>query len=161
MKTHRAPWSPSLAVLTALATALLLGSATALLWQGSQRILGALLAAVWLGSLLFVIRGYTITPDAIEVHRLLWRTRLPLHGLESVRCDPDAMRGSLRLFGNGGLFSFTGLYRNSTLGSYRAFVTDPRRCVILRFPARTIVLSPAEPETFAQELRSTTSAASL
>jgi hypothetical protein len=161
MKHYRAPWSTSLVVLTALATMLLLGSATALLWHGKQSALGALLAAVWAGSLLFVIRGYTIAPDAIEVHRLLWRTRLLLRDLESVRCDPGAMRGSLRLFGNGGLFSFTGLYRNPTLGTYRAFVTDPSRSVILRFPARTVVLSPAEPETFAQELRSTTSAAPL
>ncbi len=46
------------------------------------------------------------------------------------------MRGSLRLFGNGGMFSITGLYRNRALGNYRAFVTDLKKTVVLRFMKR-------------------------
>jgi hypothetical protein len=58
------------------------------------------------------------------------------------------MKGSIRLFGNGGLFSFTGLYRNKKLGNYRAFVNDWHKCVILRFAKRTIVVSPNDPDGF-------------
>ena len=86
------------------------------------------------------------------MHRLLWSTVLPRVGLESAQVEPDAMRGSLRTFGNGGAFSFTGFYYNKRLGSYRAFVTDPHRTVVLRYATRRVVLSPATPEDFVRDL---------
>jgi Bacterial PH domain len=104
--------------------------------------------AIVCGGALFTIRGYAVTADALLVRRLWWATRLPLAGLCSAAFEPDAMRRSLRLCGNGGLFSFSGLFRNKTLGNYRAFVTDPRRVVVLRFATRTVVVSPSEPEEF-------------
>ncbi len=104
------------------------------------------------GAALCTIRGYTITSDAILVHRLLHDTSLPRAGLESASADPEAMRGSLRTCGNGGAFSFSGFYYNKRLGSYRAFVTDPRRAVVLRYANRRVVLSPSSPEDFAREL---------
>jgi hypothetical protein len=61
-------------------------------------------------------------------------------------------RRSLRTFGNGGAFSFTGFYYNKRLRSYRAYVTDPRRSVVLRYTNRRVVLSPAAPEDFVQDL---------
>lgn len=111
------------------------------------------------GSALFTVRGYSVTPDAILIHRLLWTTRLSLAGLHSAQVEPDAMRRSLRLFGNGGLFSFTGFFRSKALGVYRAFVTDPHRTVVLHFPTRTVVLSPSAPEEFVHDLRVTSQAA--
>jgi hypothetical protein len=101
---------------------------------------------------LFTIRGYEIRPEVILVHRLLWDTKLPRAGLESAQAESDAMRGSLRTFGNGGAFSFSGFYYNKRLGSYRAFVTDPRRAVVLRYASRRIVVSPDTPENFVYEL---------
>jgi hypothetical protein len=113
----------------------------------------ALLPLVLLfGTALFTIRGYSIASDCILVHRLLWSTRLPRAGLESAQAEPDAMRGSLRTFGNGGAFSFTGFYYNKRLGSYRAYVTDPQRTVVLRYANRRVVLSPATPEDFVRDL---------
>src|SRR3954464_11996498 len=100
------------------------------------------------GGALFTIRGYTVTPDALLVHRLFWTTRLPLAGLQSAQFEPNAMRWSIRTFGNGGLFSFTGWYRNKALGAYRAFVTDPHQTVVLHFPNRTVVVSPSVPAEF-------------
>jgi hypothetical protein len=119
-------------------------------------------AAVWLGWLpvvlglacaLFAVRGYTIMPEAILVHRLLWTTELPRVGLESARYAPNAMRWSIRKFGNGGFFSFSGFYWNKALGLYRAYVTDPARTVVLRYSSRrTVLLSPAAPLDFVREL---------
>jgi hypothetical protein len=79
---------------------------------------------------------------------LFWATPLSLAGLQSASYEPRAMRWSLRTFGNGGFFSFSGFYRNRRLGAYRAFVTDLKRTVVLRFLTRTIVVSPAAPEQF-------------
>ena len=104
------------------------------------------------GTALFTIRGSRIGSDSSLVHRLMWSTLLPRAGLQSAQVEPDAMRGSVRTFGNGGAFSFTGFYYNKRLGSYRAYVTDPRRAVVLRYAKRRVVLSPAAPEDFVQDL---------
>jgi hypothetical protein len=158
MKTYKAPWSTSLIVTSFVATLLCVGvtillfsnGRSALTWTGIGPIALICCAA------LFMVRGYTVTSDAILVHRLFWATRLPLVNLESATFDPKAMRRSIRTFGNGGLFSFTGFYANKTLGRYRAFVTDPNRAVVLRFSKRTIVVSPSPPDDFAHSLNATT-----
>ena len=82
-------------------------------------------------------------------------TRMPRAGLQSATFDPQAMRGSLRTFGNGGFFSITGFYWNKTLRTYRAFVTDPRHAVVLRYERRMVVVSPGDPEAFVRELAET------
>jgi PH (Pleckstrin Homology) domain-containing protein len=79
--------------------------------------------------------------------------------LRSAQFEPDAMRQSIRTFGSGGLFSFTGCYRNKALGAYRAFVTDPHRTVVLHFPTRTVVVSPSAPEEFVHDIGITSRAA--
>ena len=114
--------------------------------------MGWLVALILPAAALFIIRSYTIEPNTLAIQRLLWTTRLPLSGLQSAEVVPDVMRGSLRLFGNGGMLSITGLYRNRALGNYRAFVTDLNRTVVLRFPKRTIVVSPENPDRFVAEI---------
>jgi hypothetical protein len=159
MKTYQAPWGKPLIVCSCLLVAL------AVVW-----IIGAayirpfitppflapfaqwLLPLIVLGCLPFMIRSYEITDDAILIRRLFWTTRLDRSGLKSAVVIPKAMRKSLRTCGNGGVFSFTGWYWNKTLGSYRAFVTDMNRTVVLRFEKRTVVVSPDEPEEFVKEL---------
>jgi Bacterial PH domain len=151
MKSYKAPWSISLIVMTSLASVICVGVSLDLARHG--RALEALLPlAIVCGGLLFIIRGYTITGDAILVHRLFWSTRLPLLGLQSAEVAPDIMRGGFRLWGNGGLFSFTGWFRNSALGVYRSFVTDPHRTVVLRYSTRRVVLSPSSPDEFVHEV---------
>ena len=109
---YKAPWSTTLVVVSAAATILCLGISLTMAVSGHALLcwVGLLPLAIILGAAPFTIRGYTITADAILVHRLLWATRLPLQGLQSASAEPDAMRGSLRTFGNGGLFSFSGHY---------------------------------------------------
>jgi len=68
-------------------------------------------------------------------------------------CIRDSFKGSLRLFGNGGIFSFTGLFWKRGLGLYRAFATDPGRAVILKFRKRTVVITPADPLRFIVRVR--------
>jgi hypothetical protein len=108
--------------------------------------------AVALISALFVVTAYELEGGDLLVQRLFWRTRLSLGGLTQAGFDPAAMQRSLRLFGNGGLFSISGLFSNRTLGRYRAFVTDPRHAVVLRLRDRVLVLSPANPGAFLDAL---------
>ena len=100
---------------------------------------------------LFMIRGYSLTPRGLIAHRLLWETSLPMTGLKSIHADPHAMRGSIRLFGNGGALSITGFFINRRLGRYRAFATDPVRALVLEFKSRKVVVTPDDPGRFISE----------
>ena len=154
MKHYKAPWSTSLTVVTSAVTVLLLGITFGMAFYGRGIVswVGLLPLAILVCSIPFTIRGYTVTPEAILVHRLFWTTRLPLSGLESAKFAPEAMRRSIRTFGNGGLFSITGFFRNKTLGAYRAFVTDQHQTVVLHYSGRTVVVSPSSPEEFVHDI---------
>lgn len=108
-----------------------------------------ILLATLLVSLFLSVSGYSIRQGQLLVHRVGWATRFDLAKLSACEVNPHAMMGSIRLFGNGGLFCFIGWFRNGVLGNYRAYVTDPARSVVLRFGPRTIVVSPDTPEAFA------------
>jgi len=96
------------------------------------------------------VRGYTLTEDAITVHRGFWDTRLPLNGLRSVTGEVDAVGVWVRL---NGVFSFTGSFWSRKLGWYHAYATDLSRAVVLRYPNRTIVISPHDPQHFIMRAR--------
>jgi Bacterial PH domain len=104
-------------------------------------------------ALLFIVSGYEVDRTELRIRRLLWSTVIPLQGLTRVWYDPEAMRKSLRVVGNGGLFSFSGIYQSKTLGRYRAFVTDPRSAVVLVLLNRTVVITPGNPDSFVAYVR--------
>ena len=104
------------------------------------------------GSSLFVIRGYIITRDTLFIQRFFWHSRIDLSDLRSYEIDPDAMKGSVR-FGNGGLFCIAGFFRNGKLGNYRAYATDPKLAVVLKFSDKTVVVTPDNPEQFVAALK--------
>jgi hypothetical protein len=151
----KAPWSRLLIVLTTLLTLFLLWISCLGYFINNpvNPFLAYLPLPILIGALLFTIRGYCLTPKLLLIKRLFWHTRIDLHTLQSVEINPEATKGSIRLFGNGGLYSISGLFRNKTLGKYRAFITDPKKSVVLKFPMRTIVMSPDNPELFCQQIK--------
>lgn len=154
-QTFAAPWGKTLRWMSGLSVLLILAVSASIFWTTTPE---AVRLTAWLPLLilaitaLFVIRDYTIEPHELLVRRLLWTTRVSLDGLQSAEFQPGVMRGSLRLCGNGGMFSITGWYRNRALGNYRAFVTELKNTVVLRFAKKTIVVSPDNPERFVSEL---------
>jgi hypothetical protein len=153
-----ASWPVSLRLVSALGLVLVVGvsyaAAKAIPPAGFAHTFGTGVAcvppAISIGALLFVVRGYELGPSRLRIQRLLWHTALSLDGLREVGFVPDGMKSSTRIFGNGGLFSITGVYQNKRLGRYRAFVTDPKSCVVLVLPRRVFVLSPENPSAFVQ-----------
>jgi PH (Pleckstrin Homology) domain-containing protein len=151
-----APWSPSLKIMSFLSV-LILGAVP---WTIDQTMpdfeplkwvrlfVWIVCALVAVGSLLFVVTEYEIGGGQLLVRRLFWQTRVDLRGLLGVQYDPAALRGSWRLFGNGGLFSFSGLFYNARLGRYRLFGTNLRHAVILRLPRGAVVITPENPQAF-------------
>ena len=139
-----APWSRSLTRISLLLVAIAAVMLAVGAWPGVV-LLGAVL--VLAGAL--AVRGYTVEPGAVIIHRPGWQTRLDLSGLESAEPDPTAMRRSIRTFGIGGPFALVGCFRSSRIGAFRAYATDPARAVVLRWPGRTVVVTPDDPASFA------------
>ncbi|WP_317109455.1 PH domain-containing protein [Chroococcidiopsis sp. SAG 2025] len=150
-----APWDKSLIFSTILFSAILLGIALIGVLVGEERsnflwllAMVVLPLVILIASALFGVRGYKLTNNALYIQRFGWNSRIPLTQLIDAESNPHAMDNSLRTWGNGGLFGITGWFRNDRLGSYQAYATDPLRSVVLRFPQRTIVLTPDNPEQF-------------
>ena len=104
-------------------------------------------------SWLFRVKGFTLESGELLVHRPFWITRISLAGLSEVRTGAELLRRSIRIAGNGGVYSFTGLYRSKELGMYRCYLTDPARSVALKLSSRTVVVSPGDPAGFIEALR--------
>ena len=154
-----APWSTTLKLVSFSATLFLIALPVFMALEQDlppdEMVFLAVLPIIFLGATVpFTIRGYSLSGNCLMVRRLFWTTRVDLSGLRSAKVDPDAMKGSMRTMGNGGLFSFSGHFRNKRLGSYRAFVTDQKSCVVLVTDLRTIVVSPSSPEYFVELARS-------
>ena len=160
--TFHAPWSLSVKLTTVLSSILLIGMGIFgifaglyiktlwFLWFISMVIQPFLILII---AFFFMIRGYVITQNTLLIKRLFWYTKLDLTCLISVEADPEAMTGSKRTFGNGGFFSITGMYWNKKNGSYRAFATNPKFSIILKFINRTVIVTPDKPEEFAAKLK--------
>lgn len=146
MSTNRifkAPWGRALKLISCAVVLICISLAVA-----ADGGLAEILPYLLFTAVPFMVRGYAVEEGVLKIRRPGWQTRIPLAGLQSVEVVPNALRGALRLFGNGGLFSITGLYRTRQLGNFRAFVNDLNRTVVLRFPGRTVVVSPDDPEGF-------------
>jgi Bacterial PH domain len=155
-----APWGRSLRVMTSAAVAILLTVVLTGLLAGPRQLwvwwaaMVAMPLVVLCGSLLFMVRGYVLTDSQIEVRRLGWSTTLPLADLVTATGEPQGLRGSVRLFGNGGLFSISGWFWNRRIGRFRAYATDPQRAVLLRYrDGARVVLTPHDVQHFLVQVR--------
>lgn len=156
---YPAPWGTSLKVISGVTSLILIviaviglctGPRGNWLWIVSMVIVPLSILTI---TALFTVRGYVLTPERLLVKRLAWNTQIPLQGLTSIEVDSNAMEGSIKTLGNGGLFSFSGSFRNQKLGAYRAMATDLRRCVVLKFDHNVIVITPAKPQAFVTQLK--------
>ena len=154
-----APWSFAVKIITVLVVGFLLGVSLV----GSHHLpdstpLFARFAATFLplsilvGTVPFIVRSYVLSNHELRIERLGWENRFKLASVESVEANPDAMRWSIRLCGSGGVFGFFGWFRNKTLGTYRAYGTDPKNTVVLKLRDRTIVVTPNDPARFVEEI---------
>jgi hypothetical protein len=156
----RAPWSRSVRLATIFSVSILLliptigifarPGAGGLWWSGMV----GLPVLVLLTTLPFMVRGYVLTESTLEIRRLGWTTTLPLAGLEKASGDVELVRGSLRVFGNGGLFSITGWFWNRRVGFYRAYATDLSRAVFLKYRnRRPVLITPHDTQHFLVRVR--------
>lgn len=157
-----APWPSLLKITSALGTvALIAVGVTAYrvipAQSGLANTLGLAITliptAIFMGSVLFVVIGYSVDEHNLYIRRLVSRTRISLDGVSQIWLGPRVCEGAFRLFGNGGLYSYTGLYRSSTIGRFRLFGTDLSRSVVLVLPQGAVIVTPTAPHTFVEYLK--------
>jgi len=155
-----APWGMPLKLMTSLGVTAVVGVLVGLACAPGVPSTGIILAwaflpLVLIGSALTAVRGFAVTPDALQVRRLCWTTEIPLRHLQQAEVISLRKNGvAVRVFGNGGLFSFSGWYWSRALGRFRLFGTDLSRTVLLRFDDRAVVVTPDRPEDFVATVRS-------
>ncbi|WP_299583176.1 PH domain-containing protein [uncultured Microbulbifer sp.] len=155
----QAPWSRQLKIISLLSAALLLAIPVILLAKSPQTpsllfsLAIALPPVILLLGAGFSIRGYSLDHNRLQILRPGWKTSISLEGLHEAKADPAAMQGSVRIFGNSGLFGYIGLFQNKPLGRFRAFATDQQKAVVLRFPGKTLVITPDNPARMIEMLR--------
>ena len=103
---------------------------------------------ILLGTLPFLVRGYTLTEHELVVHRLGWSNRFARAQILSAEADPEVFRSAVRVCGSAGLFGFFGSFWSKPLGLFRAYCTNICGCIVVRLRDRVIVVSPDEPERF-------------
>ena len=149
----KAPWGIAVTTITVTTCILMIAISLTLAWIGDRQnfvllyLVALIPVLIVLIASFYSVRGYLITNNTMQIARLGWFTKIPLN-LETVVYQPKAMAKSLRFFGDGGLFAFTGRFRNQPLGNYRAYVTHLNKTVVLTFTDKTVVVSPQRPEEF-------------
>lgn len=155
---YKAPWNLTVTIVTGstvlfFAYLILLGFAgfqdNGWFWLAG--VAGVPLAIV-LVALNYRVSGYAFVDHCLWIKRLGWYTKIDLHSLRYAKVDPDAMGRAWRVLGNGGLFGFTGWYRNSRLGRFRVYATNPSLAVVLKFPQQIVVVTPEDPQGFVDDI---------
>jgi hypothetical protein len=110
---------------------------------------GCLFALILVGAYAWSPRSYAVSGGSITVNRLAGNARVPLDGVREVRAaTKDDFRGCLRLFGNGGLFGYYGLFRTSKLGKSTWYVTNRGKAVVVITGSKTVLFSPDDVDGF-------------
>lgn len=117
---------------------------------------GSAILVVVVLALALAPRGYEIQGTTLKV-RLVLATRTydltQIKEARTVSAKEVFPPGTWRVFGVGGLFGYYGYFKNAKLGRFLAFVTDRNSLVLLRFPEKTIVISPRNPQSFLEQVQ--------
>jgi hypothetical protein len=99
-------------------------------------------------------RGVELSGGEMRILRRAWRGQgYPLSEVESVTVLPPRwLLGAVRTFGNGGAFGYYGWFWRKG-GAFRLFATRRDRLVEVVVGGRRVVVSPDEPERFAEAVR--------
>ena len=144
--------------ITILVTFLFLG----IIWYGmaeassSKGVLftSAFLALVYIICWLLRPLRYSVTETELLIERPLGKIRIKKEAITNISILQESnIGGAVRTFGVGGLFGYYGKYYNSAFGSMSWYVTRSDKPVLITTAKSKILVSPDEPQRFAQTLR--------
>ncbi|MEM4647567.1 MAG: PH domain-containing protein [Candidatus Nezhaarchaeales archaeon] len=105
---------------------------------------------------LFSPSSFALTTKGVLIKRPLRSILIPYSEVIDFKRISDAsiMKG-VRIWGSGGLYGFIGLFRISGLGKVWMYVTDRSKMVLIETKRNVkYVISPSDPLTFIERLRS-------
>ncbi len=143
-----APVSTSIKILTGFMLLCCIALTVAAPFVPYTGIIATLLWLVTLFCFLTAPTGYETSQQGLCIIRRLNRKCFTgIIGVKSLTSQPGVL--SIRLFGNGGVFAFTGLFWNKQLGRFRAYGTsgDDRYLVLVTTESGKLVITPAEPDS--------------
>ena len=98
-----------------------------------------------LSTFAFAPRGVSIDDKEIILYRYMGKITIPRSEITDIKPFPKE-KSTIRLCGIGGCMGNVGLFRNSEIGNFTAYITDPSRSyVIYRRSKRPIVITSVEP----------------
>ncbi|HLP49953.1 MAG TPA: PH domain-containing protein [Chitinophagales bacterium] len=93
--------------------------------------------------------GYTVTADAVIIHRPLSKVTILKSQITEVSQPTEGdMKWTIRTFGVGGLFGYFGKFTNTAIGGMTWYATRRENYVLLRLANKRIILTPDEPKQF-------------
>ena len=111
-------------------------------------------AALIVGSYAYSPRAYVIAGRSLLVKRLIGTVRIPLDNVREVRpAAADDFKGCVRLWGNGGLYGYYGLFSTSKLGKSTWYLTNRKNSVVVATAEKTFLVSPDEVPAFLAAIR--------
>ncbi|MEM2213699.1 MAG: PH domain-containing protein [Candidatus Nezhaarchaeales archaeon] len=105
---------------------------------------------------LFSPRGFALTTKGVLIKRPL-RSILISYSeiIDFKRISETSVMKGVRIWGSGGLYGFIGLFRISGLGKVWMYVTDRSKMILIETKRNMkYVISPSDPLTFIERLRS-------
>ncbi len=100
---------------------------------GQLLLLGIMVViAPLIGWCIAIIPRYTEVTDRQIIVKQVWgRLVFDREEVEVAPIGKEALSGSIRTFGNGGLFGYAGFFRNKALGSYRMYITRMKDLAVI------------------------------
>ena len=124
---------------------------------GVMRVVGYGVALLCFGflaiSYFYSPRGFRVSDAAVIVDRPAGDVEIAIESVESVEPFQISGTGTIRTFGNGGLFGVYGRFYNEELGSFRIYGSRMGEAVLLRTREGPFVLTPDDSEDFANQIR--------
>lgn len=103
-----------------------------------------LLISIAVGSYLYSTSKYSVTGDVLIIHRPISNIVIKLSDIAEIQhVDSSYFSGTIRTFGNGGLFGYYGKFYNSKIGNMTWYVTQKKNRLLLQTKQENkIVISP-------------------
>lgn len=142
-------WDPILQFITVAVTIF----ALAFIYYNPKLVTILVMGALIIIPPFFMIQGYSIDDQKLIVHRLGWTKEFDLNDLVNAEFNAQAIRGSWRLLGNGGLYGWIGTFSNKELGTFQAYATNRNKCVVLEMKSKTLLVTPDSPNAFVESIQ--------
>jgi hypothetical protein len=105
------------------------------------------------GSFGFRIRYYEINSGNLIVKTGFSEKVFSLQGLESARVQERPFAGARKVAGMGGVWSYYGSFRSSSLGEFHAYAASTSSGVLLSWPDKKVLVTPEDSAGFIKAVR--------